>query len=231
MPALSRGDGCAQCRNELGVYVLGAIGPAERAQVDQHLVACPWCREELAGLAGLPGLLHRVPPDVAARAWTDETGGPVPGPPVDRLIRRVSAIRRQRRLTAAAAALVIGLAVATGLHVLQGRPASTTAAVAPRWTDTDTGASATTRARATIRYASQPWGTELEARVAGIPAGTHCQLRVSNAQGQDIAAGGWVITAGSQDTWYPASVPWPAASVQDFVITAGSQTLVTVPAS
>jgi Putative zinc-finger len=231
MPKLSRGDGCAQCRNELGVYVLGAIGPAERAQVDQHLTACPWCREELAGLAGLPGLLHRVPPDVAAQAWTDDSGEPVPGPAVDRLIHRVSVIQRQRRLTAAAAALVIGLAVATGLHVLQDRQASTTAATAPRWTDIDTGASATTRARATVRYAAQPWGTEMEARVTGIPAGTRCQLRVSNAQGQDIAAGGWTITAGSQQTWYPASVPWPAASLHGFVITAGSQTLVTVPAS
>jgi hypothetical protein len=231
MPDLSRGDGCARCRNELGVYVLGAIGPAERAQVDQHLATCPWCREELAGLAGLPGLLRRVPPDVALPAWTDDLGGSLPGPPVDRLIRQVSAIHRRRRLTAAAAALAIGLAAATGLHVLQGHPASTTAATTPRWTDTDTGASATTGARATIRYAAQPWGTEMEARVTGVPEGTRCQLRVSNAQGEDIAAGGWIITAGSQHTWYPASVPWPAGSLHGFVITAGSRTLVIVAAS
>jgi hypothetical protein len=230
MPELSRGDGCAQCRNELGVYVLGAIGPAERAQVDQHLAGCPWCREELAGLAALPGLLHRVPPDVALRAWTDDPRGPLPGPPVDRLIRRVAAIRRRRRLMAAAAALLIGLAAATGLHVIQGRPAST-AAAAPRWTDTATGASAATGARATVRYAAQPWGAELEVRVTGVPAGTRCQLRVINAQGQDIGAGGWIITAGSQHAWYPASVPWPAASLRGFAITSGSQTLVSIPAS
>jgi hypothetical protein len=231
MPELTRGDGCARCRNELGVYVLGAIGPAERSEVDQHLATCPWCQEELTGLAGLPGLLHRVPPDVALRAWTDDPGGSPPGPPVDTLIHRVSAIRRWRRLTAAAAALVIGLAVATGLHVLQGHPASTTAATGPRWTDTDTGASTTTGARATVRYAAQSWGTELEAQITGVPAGTRCQLRVSAAHGQDIAAGGWVTTAGSQLAWHPASVPWPAASLQGFVITAGSQTLVTVDAS
>lgn len=230
MPELSRGDGCAQCRNELGVYVLGAIGPAARAQVEQHLAACPRCRDELAGLAGLPGLLRRVPPEVAARAWTDDPGGPPPGPPVDRLIGQVSVIRRRRRLTAAAATLLIGLAAGTGLHVLQGRPAGT-AAAAPRWTDTDTGASALTGARATVRYAGQPWGTELEAQVAGIPAGTRCQLQVINTRGQDIAAGGWIITAASQHTWYPASVPWPKARLRGFRITAGSQTLVTVPAS
>jgi hypothetical protein len=231
MPELNRGGDCGQCRNELGVYVIGAIEPAERAQIDQHLAGCSRCRDELAGLAGLPGLLLRVPPDVARPAWTDDPGEPVPGPPLDRLIRRVSAIRLRRRLTAAAAALLIGLAVATGLHVLQGRLASTAAAAAPRWTDTDTGASAATGVRAAVRYAAQPWGTQLEVRVTGIPAGTRCQLRVINAQGQDVGAGGWIITAGSQNTWYPASAPWPAARLRAFVITAGSQTLVTVPAS
>ncbi len=44
----------------LGVYVLGAIDPAERALVDAHLATCRDCRDELAGLAGLPALLARV---------------------------------------------------------------------------------------------------------------------------------------------------------------------------
>jgi hypothetical protein len=230
MPELSRGAECAQCRSQLGVYVLGAIEPADRVQVDQHLADCPWCREELAGLAGLPGLLRRVPSDLALRALADAPADPPPGPDVDRLIRRVSAIRLRRRLTAAAAALLIAIAAAAGVHALQGRPASTTATAAPRWTDTDTGASAATGARATVRYAAERWGTELEVRVAGIPAGTRCQLRVVNARGQDVAAGGWTITTGSQHTWYPASVPWPAASLGSFVVTSGTRILVTVPA-
>jgi predicted anti-sigma-YlaC factor YlaD len=53
---------CASIRLELGVYLLGAIEPASRAVVDRHLVACPSCRAELSGLAGLPSLLRRVPP-------------------------------------------------------------------------------------------------------------------------------------------------------------------------
>jgi anti-sigma factor RsiW len=229
MPGFSRGGDCAHCRSELGVYVLGAIGPAERAWVDQHLADCLWCREELAALAGLPGLLRRVPPDLALRALTDAPGDSPSGPDVDRLISRVSVIRRRRRITAAAAALLIGVSAAAGLHALQGHPASTTAAVT-HWTDTDTGASATTGARATVRYAAERWGTELEVRVTGIPAGTRCQLRVVNAHGKGVVAGGWVIAAGSQYTWYPASVPWPAASLSGFVISSGSQTLVTVDA-
>jgi Putative zinc-finger len=221
----SAGD-CVQVRHELGVYVLGAIGPAERVKVDQHLSACPRCREELAGLAGLPGLLRRVSPDVAMQAWADDASGARPGPPLDRLIGRMSRIRLRRRLTAIAAALVVGLTAATGLQILDAHVAS----AAPRWVDTDTGGSPATGAWAAVRYAAEPWGAELEVRVTGILVGTRCQLRVTNAQGQDTAVGGWTITAGSQHTWYPASVPWPTASLRGFDITTDGQTLVTVSA-
>ena len=58
MPTVNDGR-CVRTRQELGVYVLGAMEHAQRAQVDSHLAACSWCREELAGLAaervlGLP---------------------------------------------------------------------------------------------------------------------------------------------------------------------------------
>ena len=52
---------CRDIRHALGVYVLGAIDPAERSMVDAHLSTCPECREELAGLAGLPGLAAAYP--------------------------------------------------------------------------------------------------------------------------------------------------------------------------
>jgi putative zinc finger protein len=42
---------CAEARTSLGVYVLGAIDPAERGLVDAHLATCRDCRDELAGLA------------------------------------------------------------------------------------------------------------------------------------------------------------------------------------
>ena len=225
MPEINSAGDCAQVRHELGVYVLGAIGPGDRARVEQHLAACPRCREELVGLAGLPGLLRRLPSDVATQAWAD-TSDPRPGPPLDRLIGRMSRIRLRRRLTAAAAALVIGLAAATGLQVLHAHQADAT----PRWIETKTAESPATGVWAAVRYAAEPWGAELEVRVIGLPAGTRCQLRVTDAQDQEIAAGGWTITAGSQHTWYPASVPWPTGSLRGFDIAAGGQTVVTVPA-
>jgi hypothetical protein len=52
---------CQEARVALGVYVLGAIDPAERALVDAHLATCEACRAELAEFADLPALLALVP--------------------------------------------------------------------------------------------------------------------------------------------------------------------------
>ncbi len=51
---------CAGIRMTLGVYVVGAIDPAERVLVEQHVALCRECRAELAALAGIPALLSRV---------------------------------------------------------------------------------------------------------------------------------------------------------------------------
>src|SRR5258707_12162685 len=67
--------GCAAIRPALGVYVLGAAEPAERALVRLHLARCGDCREELAGLAGLPGLLRRVPVAEAEKLFAAEPEG------------------------------------------------------------------------------------------------------------------------------------------------------------
>jgi len=105
---------CAGIRSQLGVYLTGAIAPADREAVVRHLAGCADCRAELAGLAALPALLRR--PDVAAAAQPpadDRPGGPGDlGDPGDlggeaagtetvealltRLLRRVARRRRRR---------------------------------------------------------------------------------------------------------------------------------------
>jgi hypothetical protein len=77
---------------------------------------------------------------------------------------------------------------------------------------------------------SLPWGTELEVQVTGVAAGTRCQLLVTGPGGQDVAAGGWTIAAGHPAAWYPASVPFQAASVRGFVVSTAGKILLTVPA-
>ena len=110
---------CARARQELGVYVLGAMEAAQRAQVESHLAACPWCREELAGLARLPALLGKVPGVEAMRLAPAGAGGGAPGLQLEVLAGRVARTRRLRRLSAAAVvALIAGIAAAVAPHVL-----------------------------------------------------------------------------------------------------------------
>jgi anti-sigma factor RsiW len=100
--------GCGDIRETLGVYMLGAIGPAERAAVDSHLAGCAGCREELAGLAALPGRLASVPvPDVTRMTTLDTPAGRdgrwPPGGTLRPLVR-AAALRRHlmwRRVAAA----------------------------------------------------------------------------------------------------------------------------------
>src|SRR5215468_6966288 len=65
---------CAGIRSQLGVYLTGALAPADRAEVVGHLAACADCRAELAGLAALPGLLRRPPVQAAAQAFPGDDG-------------------------------------------------------------------------------------------------------------------------------------------------------------
>src|SRR4029077_20445393 len=67
---------CADIRPLLGVYLTGAIAPADRTVVVRHLAACADCRAELAGLAGLPGLLRRPPVHAAAQASAADDTAP-----------------------------------------------------------------------------------------------------------------------------------------------------------
>ncbi|MBO0818335.1 MAG: zf-HC2 domain-containing protein, partial [Actinobacteria bacterium] len=53
-----------QMMMSLGVYLLGAADPGERARVEAHLPGCPVCQAELTRLAPLPGLLADVPNDL-----------------------------------------------------------------------------------------------------------------------------------------------------------------------
>jgi predicted lipoprotein with Yx(FWY)xxD motif len=124
---------CAGIRSLLGVYLTGAIAPADRAAVLRHLAACADCRAELAGLAALPALLRRPPVQAAvqAPAADDEvpgdTGAAGSGEGPRRLARLGTRRRRRhrRRWLLAAAALVLAVAAAAGwaLH-LTGPPES-----------------------------------------------------------------------------------------------------------
>lgn len=229
---------CADVRLSLGVYVLGAAEPAERTLVRMHLAWCRDCREELAALAGLPGLLRRVPADDAERFFASEADAarqadpagpadPLAGNALPRLLSRTARTRRtRRRLAAAATAAAVAVATASGVAASGGFGGHSSIP----W-ETFSARNDVTLASATVRYAPAPWGARVEVRVSGIPPGTPCQLRVTGSLGQRRIAGTWTIVRGEDGTWIPASTSFPAASVTGFAVLSGHRTLVTVPAT
>lgn len=242
---------CPEARVSLGVYVLGAIDPGERALVDSHLATCRECRDELAGLAGLPALLSRVSAEEAAAlaVGPDETAGaddaPVraaqavktarideKAPPelVATVLDLTAARRRRRRLTqlgaGVAAALIVAAATFGGLQA-SGGTAPSTSASGENFTGTPNGPwrTFTTAAggmSATVSYRSMGWGTQLQVKTDGIPLGTLCQLLVLGPAGSRTLAGSWVTDNHEGTVWYPASAGVSASGIRGFEVTVGS---------
>src|SRR5262252_8250172 len=202
--------GCREIRQALGVYVLGAIDPAERARVDEHLATCADCREELASLAGLPAMLRKVPVVEAERLAAAEQEPDLAGVPspemLPSLVARTANVRRIRRWRGLAAAAVTS-ALQSGSPSGSGHPA---------WHQT-TGAGPVAGAHLTVRYRDEPWGTQMKANVTGLRPGSVCELLVTDKAGVTSVVGSWVLWHGTD--WYPASVWLAENDLRTFQVT------------
>src|SRR5215475_692028 len=97
---------------ESGVYVLGALSPAQRQAYERHLSTCAECRTEVGELAVLPGLMGRL--DDAS--FEREEIAPAPSAIVPAVVTRLRKRRRNRRLIAIAGAVAAAsLALIVGL--------------------------------------------------------------------------------------------------------------------
>ena len=229
---------CAETRISLGVYVLGAIEPAERALVDAHLATCRECRDELAGLAGLPALLARVATEEAAALGAADGPPPAaaeaaePPPQLLATVLDLTAARRRRRQfrdagIGLAAALIIAAGVFGGLSLSAspGAPVSQAAGASDPGSPSGPWQTATGHAggmAATVSYRSMGWGTQLETLVTGIPVGTRCQLWMTDSAGNRVLAGGWVTDYAEGTVWYPGSAALPGRDVTSFEVTTAS---------
>ena len=111
-----------------GSYVLGSLSPAERREFEAHLDGCRTCSRAVRDLAGLPGLLGRIGPEVL-----DE---PAPEPVPETLLPRLSrAVRRQQQrrtwFTAGIAAAAAVVVTTGGVLVLDNSGSSTPDATPP----------------------------------------------------------------------------------------------------
>jgi len=226
---------CREIRHLLGVYVVGAIDPADRGIVDRHLERCAGCREDLAGLAALPALLGRVPLADAERLtlagdWQADDALPSAGL-LPSLLRRAAARRRISRWRGMAAAAAAAVVLAGGGAAVATAVASHGQARQAVVQETVRGSDAATHVSAVVAYSPAGWGTAMQVRVAGVPDGTTCRFWVVTNAGQRLLAGTWTSTGSYAGTWYPATSQLAPGSVRSFQLTSQGKALLTIPAS
>jgi hypothetical protein len=221
---------CREIRQALGVYVLGAIDPAERAQVDEHLATCPECREELASLAGLPAMLRKVPMVEAERLAAPGAEPDVAELPSEEMLTSLVAqtsnvrrIHRWRGLAAAAAAVIV--AFGGGAAIANALQPSSPSIAAMHWR---TASGNATRIHLTVMYRQVESGSLIKANVTGAPMGAVCELQVIDNHGKVMPVGSWQYWHGS--VWYPASTSLGEANLRAFELTIGGKVVASAPA-
>lgn len=223
-------------RAQLGAYALGALDPVEARQVHEHLTTCMDCQREVNELMMIRRALDQVPPE----AFID-------GPPEngDLLLRRTlrqvrtEAPPRRRVSASFAVAAAVAVAVALGGGVLLGRETVSTTPVAQpptstlpsnarlaEATDPDTGTA--------MNIALEPrkgW-VWVNANVKGLAEGLRCEMYVVTKDGDEILAGGWLVSAegsaNGTDLEGTALIP-PDQVAAIEIRTQDGQTMVSVP--
>jgi hypothetical protein len=118
--------------HEDSAYVLGALSLGDRTAYERHLPGCASCRQSVRQLAGLPGLLARVPIEV----FDDRRNQPpVPDTLLPALVRRARQAQRRRMSIVAGIAAAAVIAVAIGTAVVTNNddgPPSASPTVAAR---------------------------------------------------------------------------------------------------
>ena len=156
-----------------GSYVLGALSPAERQEFEAHLAQCAECSRSVRELAGLPGLLARVTPEMLAAPELDD----VPETLLPSLVHEVRRTRRRQALVVAGVAAATLVAVALGAlaagGALDADPTGTPAAGGSASLTSDVGASPGASpseemlpvghvpVRASLTHEDVGWGTRL----------------------------------------------------------------------
>lgn len=197
-----------QQREALASFVVGALDPAERREIEQHLQSCRSCTDELARLTPLPGLLARVS--------EQEVRGDLLVPSQDLLdgviqrlgdterVLRVSV--RRWRAVAVAACMVALVVTVVAIAPWQSEPDRLVVDGAPA-----PGAPAqdiTEVVSGQVAAIAWEWGTTVELSAADLPARDGYVLWAVSTDGQRERAGTWgVTTSGDARVRGASSIP------------------------
>lgn len=192
-------------------YVIGALSAQDRQEYEWHLRECEECARSVRELAGMPGLLAKVPEDLVTA--TDGDAGPPPSL-LTSLLRRVRRERRRTRWTAIGAA---GLAAAACLALVLAvalRPSTTQEPVAiPTATMSPVGGAPVF---ATVGLQEVAWGTRINMHCMyqhNFSGGSHVYtLVVVDKRGDTQQVGSWSLVPG-KDAKLQGGTSWRVAEI------------------
>jgi anti-sigma-K factor RskA len=193
-----------ELRDLLGPYVMGALGPEERREVEEHLRECASCREEVQDLR----LAHERLADLANASET-------PPPELkNRVMMRIP--RRETRRVPLAAAAVIGALAVVGVLLyssgLLGPDEVASATLEPT--------ELAPRAGGALQVREDDPNARAELEVWGLPRpgpGEYYELWFAQGGGR-VSAGTFTVGAQGRETLY-MSVPEDASDYQQVGIT------------
>lgn len=177
-------------RDLTAAYVIGALDPADRAELDRHLQDCADCRADVVAFAPLPALLGRVEPH--------EVDLPDPSRGSDALVasvledeRRLVGSRQRWRWLAGAAGVI---AIALGLVAVLDDDAPTRRGGGVELA-VDVAAPDVT---AEVVADRREWGTYVHLSAAGLPERDVYLMWTVDQTGSWEPIGSWGPTAGGR---------------------------------
>jgi hypothetical protein len=226
---MTTSTGSCGFEHEDGAYVLGALSPQDRAAFERHLQECDSCARSVRELAGLPGLLARVPVEVLD---PDHRPPPVPETLLPGLLFRARRARRRRTWATAglvaAAATVAGVVVGVTVHEnSSGTDGSSqvVAAKAQRFTPigterisgwvSQTKVSWGTRLDLTCSYTGDPYGDDV--------AGVTYWMVVTRTDGSTERVASWKARPGETTHLQAATATAPADIASITVVATGGR--------
>lgn len=202
-------------------YVLGSLSPADRREFEEHLDECERCRDAVAELSGMPGLLGRLD-DARAFALLEQTA-PVAGAgsagataASGALVARIDSRRRRERVRRTAlgvGALAAAAALASALTI------AIPAALAPAPAQADAFSSLSAPAgqqlpiEVTVELTSTSWGTRLE---------MDCRYRVSTDPDAGYGTSDYALWVRGTDGSEQQVSTWTSAPGSEVVLDAGT---------
>ena len=206
-------------------YVLGALSADDRRAFERHLSTCAECSAGIAELAGLPGILSKLPTEHAVALLALPDDAPVNDSHlVDRnhtpgLVQRLAFAskrrrRRQRVGLFAAAAVVVALVTVGGIAFIQGQnPTAPIVAMQPLHQKEIT---------ASIQVTKKGWGTRFDWTCTYAGASwegltTSYDLVVTQKSGAMTTVATWT-TAGPRASGLSASSGIPTSSIKSVEI-------------